>query len=74
VPVIETIFEALSFEEQKASKIKTKRMYDELPRLIDMQINTEFVKLPVKVGDGHTMLYALNDNDELRKYIPVEYC
>jgi hypothetical protein len=49
-------------------------MYDEIPRLMDMQVNIEFVKLPVKVGDGHTMLHALNDNDELRKYIPVEDC
>jgi tetratricopeptide (TPR) repeat protein len=44
-----------------------------LPKLTDMQITIEFMKLMVEVGDGHTMFYAMRDNAELKKCVPVEF-
>ena len=44
-----------------------------IPTLTDIQITVELMKLLVKVGDGHTMLYAMMDNTELVKYVPIEF-
>jgi tetratricopeptide (TPR) repeat protein len=52
---------------------ESKKIYDAIPRLTDMQITIEFMKLMTAVGDGHTMLFAMGDNAEIRKNIPVEF-
>jgi tetratricopeptide (TPR) repeat protein len=52
---------------------ETNRIYNAIPHLTDMQITVEFIKLLAKLGDGHTMLYVMKDNPEIRKYIPVEF-
>ncbi|NJO25908.1 MAG: hypothetical protein HC867_09350 [Bacteroidia bacterium] len=52
---------------------EVKRIYNAIPTLTDMQITVEFVKLLVKVDDGHSMMYVKSDNAELKKNIPVEF-
>ena len=52
---------------------EVRRISDAIPSLTDMQVTVEFIKLLVKVGDGHSMLYAFKDNAEIRKCVPVEF-
>lgn len=44
-----------------------------IPQLSDLQITIAFIKLLVKLGDGHSMLYANRDNPEIRKCVPLEF-
>ncbi|HEV7642752.1 MAG TPA: tetratricopeptide repeat protein [Pyrinomonadaceae bacterium] len=43
-----------------------------VPKLTDMQIVVEMMKLMRKVGDGHTMLYAFWERPEFLQTIPVD--
>lgn len=52
---------------------ETERIHNAIPGLTDIQVTVEFMKLLVKVGDGHTQFYARTETAELRKHIPVEF-
>jgi tetratricopeptide (TPR) repeat protein len=44
-----------------------------VPKLTDMQIVIEMMKLTAAVGDGHTMIYAFFERPELLENIPIEF-
>lgn len=44
-----------------------------VPKLTDMQIVIEMMKLTAAVGDGHTMIYAFFERPELLQNVPVEF-
>lgn len=44
-----------------------------IPQLSDLQITIAFIRLLVKLGDGHSMLYANRDNPAIRKCVPLEF-
>jgi tetratricopeptide (TPR) repeat protein len=44
-----------------------------VPKLTDMQIVIEMMKLTAAVGDGHTMIYAFFERPELLDNIPIEF-
>lgn len=49
-----------------------KKLHDSIPRLTDMQITIEMMRLLVRVRDGHTMIYAMFERPEFRRNIPVD--
>ena len=52
---------------------ETNRIYESIPRLTDIQIIIEFMKLMVLVGDGHTNIYGFWETPELRQTISIEW-
>jgi len=44
-----------------------------IPKLSDMQIVIEMMKLTAAVGDGHTMIYAFFERPEFLQNVPVEF-
>jgi tetratricopeptide (TPR) repeat protein len=44
-----------------------------VPKLTDMQIVIEMMKLTAAVGDGHTMIYAFFERPELLQNVPIEF-
>lgn len=44
-----------------------------IPKLTDMQVIIEMMKLAALVGDGHTMIYAFFERPEFLQNVPVEY-
>ena len=52
--------------------LSVKQIHDWIPRLTDIQVTIEMMKLMRKVGDGHTMLYAFWERPEFLKTIPVD--
>ena len=44
-----------------------------IPKLTDMQIVIEMMKITAAVGDGHTMLYAFFERPDLLQNVPVEF-
>jgi len=44
-----------------------------IPKLSDMQIVIEMMKLTAAVGDGHTMIYGFFERPEFLQNVPVEF-
>ena len=44
-----------------------------IPKLSDMQIVIEMMKLTAAVGDGHTMIYAFFERPDFLQNVPVEF-
>jgi Tetratricopeptide repeat len=44
-----------------------------IPKLTDMQIVIEMMKLTAAVGDGHTMIYGFFERPEFLQNVPVEF-
>jgi tetratricopeptide (TPR) repeat protein len=44
-----------------------------IPKLTDMEVVIEMMKLTPAVGDGHTMIYAFFERPEFLQNVPVEY-
>ncbi len=61
----------LKISEQELD-LSVKRIHDRIPRLTDIQVIIEMMKLMRKVGDGHTMLYAFWERPEFLKTVPVD--
>ncbi len=49
-----------------------RKIQDSMPRLTDMQIIIEMMKLLAKVRDGHTMIYAMFERPEFRRNLPID--
>lgn len=50
-----------------------KKIHDTIPRLTDMQITIEMLRLLARVRDGHTTIYAMFERPELRKNLPIDF-
>lgn len=44
-----------------------------IPKLTDVQMSLELMKLTAAVGDGHTMVYAFFERPEFLQNVPVEF-
>lgn len=49
------------------------QIHDAIPRLSDMQITIELLRLLARVRDGHTTIYAMFERPELRKNLPIDF-
>jgi hypothetical protein len=49
-----------------------KKVSEAIPRLSDLQISIEFMKLVAKGGDGHTMVLGFWERPEFLQTIPVD--
>lgn len=52
---------------------EVRRIHDAIPRLTDVQVAIEFMKLAARVGDGHTAVFGFAERPDLRPTIPVEW-
>lgn len=49
-----------------------KRVHESVPRLTDMQVIIELMKLLASVGDAHTLIYGMFERPEFRRNLPIE--
>jgi tetratricopeptide (TPR) repeat protein len=49
-----------------------KEIHDSVPRLTDMQIIVEMMKLVARVRDGHTVIYGISERPEFHRNLPLE--
>jgi tetratricopeptide (TPR) repeat protein len=52
---------------------EVRRIHAAIPRLTDVQVAIEFIKLAARVGDGHTWVGGFSERPDLRPTIPVEW-
>lgn len=57
----------------RAFDARAARIDADIPRLTDMQVTLEFMRLLGSLGDGHTTVYANDERPELRRCLPVEF-
>jgi hypothetical protein len=50
-----------------------KKIHEAIPRLTDMQITIEMLRLLARVRDGHTTIYAMFERPELRRNLPIDF-
>ncbi len=58
---------------REAFELNVQKIHESIPRLTDMQIVIELMKLMAQVGDGHTMIYGFWERPEFLQTIPVEF-
>lgn len=57
---------------REAFELNVQKIQESIPRLTDIQIVIELMKLMAQVGDGHTMIYGFWERPEFLQTIPVE--
>jgi tetratricopeptide (TPR) repeat protein len=50
-----------------------KKIHDTIPRLTEMQITIEMLRLLARVRDGHTTIYAMAERPELRRNLAIDF-
>lgn len=58
---------------REAFELNVQKIQESIPRLTDMQIVIELMKLMAQVGDGHTMIYGFWERPEFLQTIPIEF-